>query len=327
MAPDKTISPVQILTNARDTLLNESKALAKLAAALSDDFVRVVQLMAASHGRIVVTGIGKSAIIAQKIVATFNSTGTPSLFMHAADAVHGDLGMIREEDVILCLSKSGESPEIRVLIPLIKHYKNPLIALAGQIPSYLSLQADYVLDTTVDKEACPNNLAPTASTTAQLAMGDALATSLMLLKGFTPADFAKFHPGGSLGKKLYLQVADLAVRNEKPAVTPATSMTEVILEITAKRLGMTAVLDENGHVAGIITDGDLRRMLKKHPDWEHLTAKDVMHPEPQTINPDELAVDALTQMRQKDITQLIITQNGHYEGVVHLHDLLKEGLL
>lgn len=322
-----TISSEQIIKNASATLLHEAKALETMSSALSADFVAVVQLLAQATGRVVVTGIGKSALIAQKIVATFNSTGTPSLFMHAADAVHGDLGMIQDGDVVLCLSKSGESPEIRVLIPLLRHNRNPLIALVGTIPSTLSLQADYVLDTTVDKEACPNNLAPTVSTTAQLAMGDALATSLMLLKGFSSEDFAKYHPGGSLGKKLYLQTTDLAIRNEKPAVTPDTPMKEVILEITAKRLGMTAVLGADGRLEGIITDGDLRRMLKNHPEWEHLCAKDVMHRNPQTIAPEELAVNALSRMRQKDITQLIISQNGQYLGVIHLHDLLKEGLL
>lgn len=327
MSPHIPISSDRILSNARETLLNEANALKNMASALSDDFVNIIRLIAASEGRVVVTGIGKSALIAQKTVATFNSTGTPALFMHAADAVHGDLGMIKQEDVVICLSKSGESPEIKILIPLLKHNKNLLIAMTGTIPSYLSLQADYVLDTTVEKEACPNNLAPTVSTTAQLAMGDALATGLMLLKGFSPADFAKFHPGGSLGKKLYLNVADLAVQNGKPAVSPDTSMKEVILEITAMRLGMAAVLDGNENLIGIITDGDLRRMLKKYPEWEGLVAKDVMHSHPQTIPPEELAVNALTQMRQSDITQLIISKNGRYEGVVHLHDLLKEGLL
>ena len=327
MTPDKNITSEEILANARETLVNESTALAALAERLSPDFEAVVRLLGAATGRVVVTGIGKSALIAQKIVATFNSTGTPALFMHAADAIHGDLGMIQQQDILLCLSKSGESPEIKFLVPLLKHGGHPLVAMVGHIPSYLSRQADYVLDTTVDKEACPNNLAPTVSTTAQLAMGDALATALMLLKGFTPSDFARFHPGGTLGKKLYLRVGDLAVNNARPAVKPDTPMKEVIVEITAKRLGMTAVLDDNGRVAGIITDGDLRRMLKQHPEWERLTAAAVMHRDPQTISSGAMAVQALTRMRQKDITQLIIEKDGQYEGVVHLHDLLKEGLL
>lgn len=323
----KTLSADQILESARETLRVEAHALRALIEGLNEDFEKSVRLIASSPGRVVVTGIGKSAIIAQKIVATLNSTGTPALFMHAADAIHGDLGMIQKEDIVICLSKSGESPEIKVLVPLLKNFHNPLIAMVGKIPSYLSQQADYVLNTIVNQEACPNNLAPTVSTTAQLAMGDALATTLMKVKEFSPADFAKFHPGGIIGKKLYLRVSDLAAQNEKPVVKTKTPMKEVILEISGKRLGMTAVVDEVENLRGIITDGDLRRMLKQNPEWENLCAKDVMHPDPKTIAEDELAVNALSLMRQNNITQLIVLKEKRYHGVVHLHDLIKEGLL
>lgn len=327
MPERNTLSTDQILEAARETLRIESDALKALMERLTEDFEKTVRLIASSSGRVVITGIGKSAIIAQKIVATLNSTGTPSLFMHAADAIHGDLGMIQKEDMVICLSKSGESPEIKVLVPLLKNFHNPLIAMVGKIPSYLSQQADYVLNTTVDYEACPNNLAPTVSTTAQLAMGDALATTLMRLKGFSPADFAKFHPGGNLGKKLYLRVSDLSAQNEKPAIRPDTPMKEAILEITGKRLGMAAVVDEAGNLKGIITDGDLRRMLKQNPEWEDLCARDVMNPQPKTIAENELAINALSLMRQNNITQLIVLQQEQYNGVIHLHDLIKEGLL
>lgn len=316
-----------ILDTARETLRMESEALRSLVALLTEDFERVIKLIAACKGRVVVTGIGKSAIIAQKIAATFNSTGTPALFMHAGDAIHGDLGMIQQGDIVLCLSKSGESPEIRLLVPLLKNFHNPLVAVAGNVNSYLAQQADYILNTTVDQEACPNNLAPTASTTAQLAMGDALAVCLMKLNGFSPEDFAKFHPGGTLGKKLYLRVRDLSLQNEKPSVKGDTPMREVILEITKKRLGMTVVADDPGTILGIITDGDLRRMLKESPTWEKLQAADVMNPAPRTIDGEELAVDALEMMRQNNITQLIVLEGGQYAGVIHLHDLIREGLI
>lgn len=316
-----------ILETAKKTLLLESQALKELAALITDDFEKIVYLIAGSEGRVVVTGIGKSAIIGHKIAATFNSTGTPAMFMHAADAIHGDLGMLQTSDVVICLSKSGASPEIRMLIPLIKHFNNPLIAITGNMDSYLAQQADYVLNATVSQEACPNNLAPTASTTAQLALGDALAVCLMEYKGFTEEDFAKFHPGGVLGKKLYLHVQDISLLNDSPAVLPDAPMKEVILQITAGRLGMTAITDGEGKIKGIITDGDLRRMLKKYPEWETLTAAAVMNPHPKTIQADELAVNALELMRQNNITQLIVLKNGVYSGVIHLHDLIKEGLI
>lgn len=323
----KTITRSEMLDTARKTFRMESEAIRSLAHRLTTDFETVVRRIADCSGRVVFTGIGKSAIIAQKIVATFNSTGTPALFMHAGDAIHGDLGMIQPADIIVCLSKSGESPEIRLLVPLLKHLENPLVAIVGNLDSVLATQADFLLDTSVDQEACPNNLAPTASTTAQLAMGDALAVCLMQLNGFSPADFAKFHPGGALGKKLYLRVQDLSVHNEKPSVSADTPMTEVILEITRKRLGMTVVIDQTGDILGIITDGDLRRMLNEKPSWELLHAKDVMHPNPRTISGEELAVDALETMRKNNITQLIVLDGGHYMGVIHLHDLIREGLI
>lgn len=321
------LSESALLEIARNTIHLESEALLALEELLTEDFGKAVQLIAGSTGRVVVTGIGKSAIIAQKIVATFNSTGTPSLFMHAGDAIHGDLGMIQQDDVVICISKSGESPEIKLLVPLVKNFHNPLIAIVGNIDSYLAQQADYILNTTVSQEACPNNLAPTASTTAQLAIGDALAVCLMEMRGFSSDDFAKFHPGGTLGKKLYLKVKDLALQNEKPAVEEETFMKEVIMEITKKRLGMTAVLDKKEKIVGIITDGDLRRMLKEKSTWETLRATDVMNTHPKTISGEALAVSALELMRQNNITQLIVLDNDEYAGVVHLHDIIKEGLL
>jgi arabinose-5-phosphate isomerase len=275
----------------------------------------------------VISGIGKSAIIGQKIVATLNSTGTPSIFMHAADAIHGDLGMIREEDVVMVISKSGESPEIRVLVTLIQNLGNPLIAMVGKIPSALSEGASHILNTTVSQEACPNNLAPTSSTTAQMAMGDALAVCLMEAKGFTSDDFAKFHPGGALGKKLYLRVNDLSKQNEKPAVKESSTLKEVIVEITKRRLGLTAVLNENNELTGVITDGDLRRMLEKGVDLEKTNAKDIMSPSPKTIAQDALAVHALDTMRKNNITQLLVADEKNYVGVIHLHDLIREGLI
>jgi arabinose-5-phosphate isomerase len=278
-------------------------------------------------GRLVVSGIGKSAIIGQKIVATLNSTGTPSIFMHAADAIHGDLGMVQQDDIVMIISKSGESPEIKVLITLIKNLGNKLIAMVGNLNATLALGADLVLNTTVSQEACPNNLAPTSSTTAQLAMGDALAVCLMEVKGFSSSDFAKFHPGGSLGKKLYLRVSDLSKLNERPAVNQNSSIKDVIVEITQKRLGLTAVLDEEGMLTGVITDGDLRRMLEKGNDIVHTTAKDIMGVHPKTIEGDALAVDALDRMRKNNITQLIVTEDKHYAGVIHLHDLIREGII
>jgi arabinose-5-phosphate isomerase len=294
---------------------------------IDDSFVEIVHLIDTMKGRLVVSGIGKSAIIGQKIVATLNSTGTPSIFMHAADAIHGDLGMVQQDDIVMIISKSGESPEIKVLITLIKNLGNKLIAMVGNLNATLALGADLVLNTTVSQEACPNNLAPTSSTTAQLAMGDALAVCLMEVKGFSSSDFAKFHPGGSLGKKLYLRVSDLSKLNERPAVNQNSSIKDVIVEITQKRLGLTAVLDEEGMLTGVITDGDLRRMLEKGNDIVHTTAKDIMGVHPKTIEGDALAVDALDRMRKNNITQLIVTEDKHYAGVIHLHDLIREGII
>jgi arabinose-5-phosphate isomerase len=309
------------------TIRLEASAIAGLEAMINDDFERTVNVIAASHGRLVISGIGKSAIIAQKIVATLNSTGTPSIFLHAADAIHGDLGMIQQEDVVMIISKSGESPEIKVLVPFIRNFGNVLIAMVGSTSSYLARNSDIILNTTVDQEACPNNLAPTSSTTAQLVMGDAIAVVLMELKGFGSEDFAKFHPGGMLGKKLYLRVADLYINNEKPSVHSSASLKNVIVEISRKRLGVTAVLDDEEKLIGVVTDGDLRRMLEKNEPLEQVTAKDIMSLNPKTIGPDALAVSALDLMRKNDITQLIVMLEEKYLGIIHLHDLVREGLI
>ncbi len=303
----------------------EVKAVNGLVNSINDDFVSAVKLIFNIKGRVVITGIGKSANIATKIVATLNSTGTPSVFMHAADAIHGDIGLVRPGDVVMAISKSGETPEIKVLVPLIKHRRNKLIAMVGNSDSYLAKQADYILDVTVEKEACPNNLAPTSSTTAQLVMGDALAISLLELRGFTPSDFAKFHPGGALGKRMFFRAEDLAINNEVPEVDAHEKVADIIIEISSKRLGTTAVI-ENGKLVGIITDGDLRRMLQKYTDFRHLTATDIMTKNPKTINKDELAIDALTIMRENNITQLPIMDDEKYVGIIHLHDILKEGI-
>jgi arabinose-5-phosphate isomerase len=277
---------------------------------------------------VVISGIGKSAIIAQKLVATLNSTGTPAVFLHAADAIHGDLGMVQQEDVVMIISKSGESPEIKVLVPLVRNFGNILIGMVGNIGSFLARQAGIVLNTTVSQEACPNNLAPTSSTTAQLVMGDAIAVSLMELRGFTPEDFARFHPGGTLGKKLYLRVSDLYVNNEKPQVTLSASLKEVIVEISKKRLGTTAVTDENNHLLGIITDGDLRRMLEKNTPLDSVTAREIMTLDPKTISASALAVEALDRLRKFDINQLVVVADDSvYLGFIHLHDLIREGLI
>ncbi|HMR91925.1 MAG TPA: KpsF/GutQ family sugar-phosphate isomerase [Chitinophagaceae bacterium] len=310
------------------TIEAEARSVAGLAGFLNDGFEDIVNLLAACRGRIIITGIGKSAIIAQKIVATLNSTGTPSLFMHAADAIHGDLGMVQQDDLVILISKSGESPEVKVLVPLIRNFGNKLIAMVGNTGSYLARHADHILNTTVDQEACPNNLAPTSSTTAQLVMGDVLAVCLMELRGFQPDDFAKFHPGGTLGKKLYLRVADLYINNEKPQVYAEQPLPEIILEMTQKRLGVTAVVDREGKLLGIITDGDLRRMLKNNIRLDdNITAASIMTKEPKTIAPGELAVEALDLLRKKEITQLAVVENGVYLGIIHLHDLVKEGLI
>ena len=309
------------------TIKMEAQSVSGLIPFINDDFEKAVHAIANCKGRVVISGVGKSAVIAQKIVATFNSTGSPSVFMHAADAIHGDLGIIQEEDVVIIISKSGNSPEIKVLIPLIKNFGNILIGMVGNIDSFLAKQSDIILNTTVDQEACPNNLAPTTSTTAQLVMGDALAVTLMEIKGFKSDDFAKFHPGGTLGKKLYLKVADLFIINEKPMVFPNHTLKEVIIEMTKKRLGATAVVDEENNLLGIITDGDLRRMLEKNGDLEKKSAKDIMTATPKTISADALAVEALDMMRKKEITQLIVVDNGKYSGILHLHDLIREGLI
>lgn len=316
----------KIRKTAVTTIETEYRSVKDLLNSVNEDFVHSVELLFNMKGRAIVTGIGKSANIAQKIVATFNSTGTPAIFMHAADAIHGDLGIIRGDDMVIALSKSGETPEIKVLVPLLKARGNKLIALLGNTDSYLAKQADYIVDTTVQKEACPNNLAPTASTTAQLVMGDALAICLLELRGFTPSDFAKFHPGGVLGKRMFLRVGDLAVNNLVPSVQMSETIPNVIIEISSKRLGATAVLD-HAKLVGIITDGDLRRMIQNHSNYQELKAMDVMTRNPMSIDRDELVVDALNIMREKNITQLPVTYEEKYVGVIHLHDILREGIL
>lgn len=315
-----------IIHTAKQTIETESQAISNLSHLLTDDFSDTVELIYKSKGRVIITGIGKSAIIANKIVATLNSTGTPSVFMHAADAIHGDLGLILKDDVVICISKSGNTPEIKVLVPLIKSAKNTMIAITGNKDSFLGQNANYVLNTYVEKEACPNNLAPTTSTTAQLVMGDALAVCLLELRGFSSNDFAKYHPGGSLGKKLYLRVQDISSVNEKPRVTSNTGIKDVIVEISEKMLGVTAVI-ENDKVIGIITDGDLRRMLSKVDDFASLTAKDIMSKNPKLIEAEAMAVDALEVMENNGISQLLVEHHGKYAGVVHLHDLIKEGII
>ncbi|MCX6315953.1 MAG: KpsF/GutQ family sugar-phosphate isomerase [Bacteroidetes bacterium] len=309
------------------TIELEAQSVKGLAAFIDSDFEKAVQAIAACRGRVVVSGIGKSAVIAQKMVATFNSTGTPAVFMHAADAIHGDLGMVQQEDVVMVISKSGESPEIKVLVPLIRNFGNTLIAMVGNTTSFLAKNASLLINTTVEQEACPNNLAPTTSTTAQLVMGDAIAICLMEMKGFQSEDFAKFHPGGMLGKKLYLRVSDLYTGNEKPAVKKDQSLKEVIVEMTGKRLGITAVVDDNQQLLGIITDGDLRRMLENTTAINSVTAGEIMTQNPVTIQPDELAVNALDMLRKKEISQLAVTNNGIYLGILHIHDLIREGLI
>lgn len=315
-----------IIDIARHTIEMESKAILNLSELITNDFAEAAQLIYNSKGRVIITGIGKSAIIANKIVATLNSTGTPAVFMHAADAIHGDLGLILKDDVVICISKSGNTPEIKVLIPLIKSAKNKMIAITGNKDSFLGQYADFILNAYVEKEACPNNLAPTTSTTAQLVIGDALAVCLLELRGFSSNDFAKYHPGGALGKKLYLRVQDISSVNEKPKVGPTTSIKNVIVEITEKMLGVTAVV-ENNAIVGIITDGDLRRMLSKVDDFSKLTAKDIMSANPKRIQAESMAIDALEVMENYGISQLLVEENGEYAGVVHLHDLIKEGII
>jgi len=316
----------QIKKFAQESILMQAEAIKNLNNHIDGDFVNVVKLIINSNGRVIITGIGKSAIIAQKIVATMNSTGTPAVFMHAADAIHGDLGTIMKDDIVICISKSGNTPEIKVLVPLIKNFKNKLIALTSKPESYLAEHADFTLLVPVKKEACPNNLAPTTSTTAQLVMGDALAVTLLKIKGFSKHDFAKYHPGGALGKALYLRVSDITAENSKPEVHPEALMKDVIVEISNKMLGVTAVTDK-GKVLGIITDGDLRRMLSKHSNIQNLTAGDVMTKGPKTIENDAMAVDALEIIETHNISQLVAVKKGEYKGIVHLHNLIKEGII
>lgn len=304
----------------------EAEALQALSKQIDTNFVQVVESILSSKGRVVISGIGKSAIIAQKIVATLNSTGTPSIFMHAADAIHGDLGMIQEDDLVVVISKSGNTPEIKVLASLLRQNDNILVAIVGNTDSFLAQQADYILDTTVEREACPFNLAPTTSTTAQLAMGDALAVCLIEGRKFTDRDFARYHPGGALGKRLYVKTGDLYMKNSKPSVSPNDSVKEIILEISKHRLGTVAVINEN-KIVGIITDGDIRRMLQKDEQTQSLKAKDIMGSHPKTIEKDELAIHALDIMKNNNISQLLVTENGIYDGVIHIQDLLREGIL
>jgi arabinose-5-phosphate isomerase len=316
-----------IIESAKRTIQLQAASLEHLTHFVDDNVVKAVQIITESKGRLVVSGIGKSAIIAQKIAATMNSTGTPSLFMHAADAIHGDLGMIQQGDVVLIISKSGDSPEIKVLAPLIKNFGNTLIGMVGNIQSYLAAQADIILNTTVEQEACPNNLAPTNSTTAQMVMGDVLAICLMETKEFKTGDFAKYHPGGALGKKMYLRVGDLIKQHEKPVVFENDDIKKTIIEISKKRLGATVVLNIKNEIVGIITDGDVRRMFEKHDNFIGLIAKDIMSALPKIIDADTLAVEALEQMKQHNISQLLVVENAEYIGILHVHDLMREGII
>ena len=320
------ITRENIITAAKKTIVSESQSIAKLTDFIDDVFVNAVQEIHNSKGRLIVTGIGKSAIIAQKIVATLNSTGTPSMFLHASEAIHGDLGMVQDGDAVICISKSGNSPEIKVLVPLLKRFGNKLIAITGNVTSFLGKEAHYTLNTYVESEACPNNLAPTNSTTAQLVMGDAIAVCLMEMRDFKPEDFAKYHPGGALGKKLLLRVQDMLDSTRKPFVNPDSSIKNVIVEISEKRLGVAAVI-ENDKVVGIITDGDIRRMLNKTETITGLVAKDIMTVQPKTIKSTDMVVDALNILEDFSITQLVVVDNGEYKGVIHLHDILKEGIV
>ncbi len=319
-------SKKSIIETAISTLKLESDAILNLLQHLNDDFVKAVNSILTTNGRVIVTGIGKSAIIAQKIVATFNSTGTPAIFMHAADAVHGDLGMIQKDDIVICISKSGNTPEIKLLAPLLKNAGNLLIGMIGALDSDLAKQADLILNTTVEKEACPYNLAPTTSTTAQLALGDALAICLLEARDFNSKDFARYHPGGSLGKRLYLKAGDIAAKNDKPSISPSASVKDVIIEISKNRLGAVVVV-ENGAVLGIITDGDIRRMLEQHTNIQNIKASDLMNINPKKINKDELAIYALEIIKENNITQLLVTSENNYFGLIHMHDLLQEGII
>lgn len=320
------ITKENILAVAKSAILSESESIKKLVDFLDSGFTDSVEIIYQCKGRLIVTGIGKSAIIAQKIVATMNSTGTPSMFLHASEAIHGDLGMVQDGDVVICISKSGNSPEIKALVPLLKRFGNTLIAMTGNITSFLAKNSDYILNTTVDAEACRNNLAPTNSTTAQLVMGDALALCLMEMRDFKPEDFAKYHPGGALGKKLLLRVGDMLDQTHKPEVSPDASIKKVIFEISEKRLGVTAVI-ENEKILGIITDGDIRRMLTDRDSFADLSAKDIMTKNPKVIQFSDMVVDALNVLEDFSITQLVVVENGAYKGVIHLHDILKEGIV
>lgn len=321
-------STEEIIQLAKETLIIEANAVKKLADFIDNDFANVVNLIYNSKGRLVVSGIGKSAIIASKIVATLNSTGTPAIYLHAADAIHGDLGIIQQEDIVICISKSGNTPEIKALVPLIKNLGNKVIGLVGNLESFLAQHSDYVLNATVEKEACPNNLAPTTSTTAQLALGDALAVCLLACKGFTSKDFAMYHPGGSLGKMLYLRIEDLISINSKAAVNENANLKEVIFEISSKRLGATAVLNDKNEILGIITDGDLRRMMEKENFSKEIKAKEIMSFQPKSIQKSELAVNAMKILKENSITQLVVmNEENRYEGILHLHELIKEGII
>ncbi len=315
-----------ILASAKKTILSESESIANLVQFLDDDFAKATELIYRSKGRLVVTGIGKSAIIAQKIVATLNSTGTPSIFLHAAEAIHGDLGMVQPDDVVICISKSGNSPEIKVLAPLLKRSGNILIGMTANKTSFLAKESDYVLHAYVESEADPNNLAPTNSTTAQLALGDALAVCLIEMRDFKSEDFARYHPGGALGKKLLLRVGDMLDGTHRPIVSPDCSIKKAIVEISEKRLGVTAVV-ENSKVIGIITDGDIRRMLNNHDNIAGLVAKDIMTHNPKMIKSSDMAIDALHTLENFAITQLVVVDEGEYKGILHLHDILKEGIV
>ncbi len=316
----------EIIELGKSVFTEEIQELTNVLNQMNNSFVEAIKLILNSRGRVVISGIGKSANIGTKIVATLNSTGTPAIFMHAADAIHGDLGIVQPNDIVVLLSKSGNTPEIKLLIPLIKGLGNPIIAIVGNQSSSLAMQADIVLNTTIEKEACPNNLAPTSSTTAQLVMGDALAVTLLKLRGFDSADFARFHPGGALGKQLYMKVSDLSSQNEIPSVSLNATIREVILEISSKRLGATAVINQN-QLVGIITDGDIRRMMQKYDDVDPLKAADIMSANPKTIPDDALAVDAFKIMKDNNITQMLVLKNGIYNGVIHIHDILREGIL
>ena len=316
-----------ILSTARKALAIESEAIQNLETYLDPLFAKAVEAIYQTKGKLIVTGIGKSAIIAQKIVATCNSTGTAAIYLHAADAIHGDSGMISSDDIILIISKSGESPEIKNLVQLIQHFGNPIIAMVGNMNSYLAKSGQFIINTTVHQEACINNLAPTSSTTAQMVMGDLVAVALMQLRGFEAKDFAKYHPGGNLGKQLTLTAGMIAASNMQPSVVLTTSLKEVITTISKNRLGATAVIDNENKVLGIITDGDIRRMLETHNQFQELTAKDIYHSNPITITADTLAIEAAKWMEQKDISQIIVVDKEHYKGIIHIHDLMKEGII